>query len=807
MVGRRSMKSVSCAHLNVHSALSLGTAFCRIPALVERARRLGFRSLALTDSGNLFGALEFSLAARTAGIRPIIGCEVQLAPALRRGQRALAPRRPDQHSVVLLASNPVGYRNLIWLVTHSHLRSAGSVPQVRCAWLAEHSDGLIAMAGGRRGGLRRAVVAGNLERADTMVAFLAATFGRDNLFMQIERGGLRDDREGESAMLSLAHIHRLRCVATTDVRFLGRADRPALEFLCALRAEGTRHQPASLAEHDGASHLLSAHEMERLFHDLPEALENTDRIAARCDLDLVETARQVWPDDRPETIAALAHSVARGLRRCYRVTVRVAPDGRVLEPSRSAGSRNPSPQPAISTPDIVRRANTELDAVHSSGLTRFFCELSRLGRALGRQGIPSVLRGSGNGSLLAHALGLTVIDPLRHGLAWEPALATMAATGPAVGIEVPDDQHQQVVELLRKTRSADRVGSINTFRRLHPQTLCEHLGRWGDLPGPIHRSFMSALQDGLARQRRHPTGWHPFEEKVLAKAAGEGGITDLRQRRQVKQLTRIAWLLRDLPWEVAEQEATVVVGAGPLIEGLPLRRGRDGTIAVQFPLPEVAELGCYKVSLVGCEMLRRLKNAVQDRQVGGDRRFSLSDLPSDGSGDLVGILRKASVAMPDLLCAGERELALRLGARSLADFALALAVHSPLQSVADSLIARRRGVEPCEPPHPLLADILRDTCGLFVFREQQLEAIQLLTGWSALEAVRWHLSATGRRAWHQVEAAFTSACWNHHRLAKPIAQGLSREIRTTHRWQAELTAKGQLACWLSRLRSRCDTAG
>lgn len=285
-------------------------------------------------------------------------------------------------------------------------------------------------------------------------------------------------------------------------------------------------------------------------------------------------------------------------------------------------------------------------------------------------------------------------------------------------------------------------------------------------------------------------------------ANGEGPALDLPRRRRLKRLIRIAWALRDLPWLPDEQAAAFLVSTGPLIERTPLTRGPGGDATVQFGLPAVDALGLLKVHVLGWEPLRLLRDAVRAVRAAEDPRFSPGSLPPDGARAIAAILRNQPAAMPDLLYPAERELALRLGTRTLADLALAFALHSPLQAIADTLIARRQGLEPPEPPHPLLADILGDTHGLFVFREQQLQAIQHLTGWSALETAGRHRPTAQPRVGLPDMAAFAKACWKKHRIPNGAAGDCFSEVQAIRPWKAETLGRVQLASWLSWLSCR-----
>ena len=775
----------------------MGAAICRIPALVQRAQRLGFRALALTDSGNLYATLEFALQAHAAGIQPIIGCEVEVAQASKALRRASFGKLPVADRLVLLATNRVGYRNLVWLVSQSHLQSKGGMPCVRAEWLTEHGNGLIALGGGNCSSLTRAVEADDPRAAEESVAFHVAAFGLDNFFIQIERGGPAGKRQSEARLLALARKHRIAVVATSDVRYLEKRDQPAFECLRSMRAETTE---AAALESDlmaGASPLLSPNEMARLFDDLPEAIENTIQVAARCELDLVEAARDSWCGIAPEIArdAALTKMVAKGLRCVYRIPVGVSPDGGRLEaPKATEAEVVTSPATSASASVIVDRANAELDAVQSAGFSRWLTALGQLGHGLRRRNIPCILRDPGNGSLLAYALGLSAIDPLRHGLAWEPWLASLVGGNPSAGIEVPSDQRESAIATLRKTLSPHRVGGVITFCHLDASTLREHLVHQGEMSKPGFPHFWDALRRGMILDRFEHAGWNGFERKALAylranRPAGEW--------QQFTPWIRIAWLLNHLPWKPDEQLATFLVGTRPLIAMVPLARGRTGETTVQFGLPEVDTLDFLKVHLLDWEPLRILREVVEAVRTSENPTFTPDSIPPDDEEVITAILRNRPATKTSLLEPRERQLALRLGTRNLADLALAYVLDSPF---ANALIARRQGLEAPEPPHPLLADIVHDTYGLLLFQEQAIQAIQRLTGWSAMEATHWRRGTTQSRSGPSSQTAFATACWKQHRLPKATASSLFCQMHFIRRWKGNVVGKSQLLYWLTWLR-------
>ena len=547
----------------------------------------------------------------------------------------------------------------------------------------------------------------------------------------------------------------------------------------------------------GASHLLSPREMARLFADLPEAIENTMQVAARCELDLVETARDSWCGITPETArdAALTKMVAKGLRSVYRIPVGVSHDGGRLEVPKAADAAvlaSPATRPSASV--IVDRANAELDAVHSAGFSRWLTALGQLGYGLRQGNIPCILRDPGNGSLLAYALGLSAIDPLRHGLAWEPWLTSLVGGNPSAGIEVPSDQRETAIATLRNTLSTHRVGGVITFCHLDASTLHEHLVRQGEMSKPGFPHFWDALRRGMILDRFEHAGWKGFEGKMLAFLRGK------RPAGEWPQFTpwiRIAWLLNHLPWKPDEQVATFLVGTRPLVEMLPLATGRTGETTVQFGLPEVDTLGFLKVHLLGWEPLRILREVVDAVRISENPTFTPDSIPTDDGKVITAILRNRPTIKTSLLEPGERQLALRLGARNLAGLALAGVLDSPF---ADALIARRQGLEAPEPPHPLLADIVRDTYGLLLFQEQAIQAFQRLTGWSAMEVTHWRRGTTQSGSGPSGETAFAKACWKQHRLPKATARSLFCQMHFIRLWKAHVVGKSQLLYWLTWLR-------
>ncbi len=700
------MSSVDFIHLRVHSAYSLSEGALRIPEIVKLCKASAMPAVAITDTGNLFGALEFSSACKDSGIQPIVGC--QLAIANERGDRSQPGRMLDQ--IVLLAQDADGYRNLMKLSSLAHLTPAGGdPPHIDWASLSRHGAGLIALTGGPDGPLGRALLAGQVAEAETIAGKLRQMFpGR--LYVEISRHGRDVERRCEAAMVELAYAHGLPLVATNEVLF---GDQSMFEAHDALRciAQGTVVAERERIRLTPDYRFRSQAEMRTLFADLPEAIANTVVIARRCAA-MAEGRKPILPPftteagmDEGELLRRLA---AEGLEKCL--------NAHVFRPEMDESQRDLAAKPHR------ERLAYEIGVIVQMGFPGYFLIVADFINWAKRNGIPvGPGRGSGAGSVVAWSLGITDLDPLRWGLLFERFLNPERVSMPDFDIDFCQDRRDEVIDYVREKFGRDRVAQIITFGKLQARAVLRDVGRVLQMPyGQVDRICKLVPNN-------------PASPVTLQQAIdGEPVLQDMRRSDDaVAHLMDIALKLEGLYRHASTHAAGVVIGDRPLDELIPLYKDpRHDALVTQFNMKDVEKAGLVKFDFLGLKTLSVLVHAVGLLKARGVT-VDLSTLPLDdrktyellSSGDATGLFQLESGGMRNALKS--------LKPDRFEDIIAVVALYrpGPMENIP-SYINRKHGREKPDYLHPLLEPVLRETYGIIIYQEQVMEIAQRLSGYT-----------------------------------------------------------------------------
>ncbi len=605
-------------HLRVHTAYSLSAGAITVKQLPELCRAARMPAVAVTDTGNLFGALEFATACAAAGIQPIIGCEL----ALDRGEAGETGRpgraAPEPERIVLLVQNETGYRNLLALSSRSYLDGkAGALPAVGLVDLAGANDGLLCLTGGPAGPVGRLVAAGQADAAETLLGELITLFA-DRLYVELARHGTAEEARAEPGLVELAYRHDLPLVATNDAYFPDRDFYEAHDALLCI-AQGTVVADNDRRRLTPFHYFRSAAEMRETFADLPEACDNTVVIARRCAF--IPQPRQpilpAFPTEAGETEeTALRRAALAGLN------ARLAPldlSDAEAEPYRD-------------------RLAFELDMIVETGFAGYFLIVADFIQWAKREGIPvGPGRGSGAGSVVAWALTITDLDPLRFGLLFERFLNPERVSMPDFDIDFCQDRRDEVIHYVQEKYGRDRVAQIITFGKLQARAVLRDVGRVLAMPyGQVDR-----LCKLVPNNPAHPVS--------LAKAiAGEPALQQLRDGDEaVARLIEIALKLEGLYRHASTHAAGVVIGDRPLAELVPLYRDpRSDMPVTQFSMKWAELAGLVKFDFLGLKtltVLTRCLELLERRGVGLDlARLPLDDRPTYellARGDTVGVFQ------------------------------------------------------------------------------------------------------------------------------------------------------------------------
>ena len=710
-------------HLKVHSAYSLLEGAITIPKLAKLAVSQGFPAIGLTDTGNLFGALEFSDKLAAAGVQPIVGSILELE--FQEGEAAPRPlpsstlplRRRAGGPVALMAANERGYQNLMQLSSRAFLDSPENErPRIRLSEL-EHgeADGLIALTGGPDGPINRALADDQPALALERLMALKALFG-DRLYVELQRHGLGHESKTEPGLLELAYAQAVPIVATNEVYFACPEDHEAHDALLCI-AEGSYLMEDNRRRLSRQHYFKSEAEMAALFADLPEALANSIEIAKRCAFRPLGR-KPILPKF---VVAQKGASEAEQL----------ALEADELRAQAEAGLRQrlaaTAPAAPFTRQDYLDRLAFEVDVISKMKYPGYFLIVADFIKWAKANGIPvGPGRGSGAGSLVAWALTITDLDPLRFGLLFERFLNPERVSMPDFDIDFCQDRRDEVIRYVQGKYGADRVAQIITHGKLQARAVLRDVGRVLQMPyGQIDRLCKLVPNN-------------PANPVTLAQAIElEPKLQEERDREPVTaRLLEIAQKLEGLYRHASTHAAGMVIGDRPLKQLVPLYRDPKSSFPItQFNWKLVEAAGLVKFDFLGLKTLTVLRKAVDLVKRGRGIDVELAALPLDDKPSYELLARADTVGVFQLEGTGMRDSLKRLKPDRFEDIIAMVALYrpGPMDNIP-TYINRKHGEEPVELLHPLLEGILKETYGVIIYQEQVMQIAQVLAGFSLGEA-------------------------------------------------------------------------
>ncbi len=687
-------------HLHVHSEYSLLDGACKIDELAKRTAELGMSSVAITDHGVMFGVVDFYKACRSAGVRPIIGCEVYVAPRKRTDREAHVDDK-NWH-LVLLAENQEGYRNLVRLVSLASIEGFYYKPRVDKELLAKHSQGLIALSACLGGEIPNAILKNDLAGARKAIGEYLEIFGRDNFFLELQDHGMEEQARVNEALLKLGPELGVRFVATNDVHYLHREDSEAHDVLICIQTQKTVSDQNRMHYPPEKFYLKSPAEMADLFGNIPEALSNTVEIAQRCKVEF-----EFGNVYLPEYALPEGYDEASYLRKiCLERLPRVF-DGADLD----EGSR------------VRERLEYELGVIERMGYPGYFLIVQDFIEHARQKGIAvGPGRGSAAGSLVAYVLGITNIDPLRYNLLFERFLNPERVSMPDMDIDFDDRRRGEVIEYVVGKYGADRVAQIITFGRMLARGVIRDVGRALGMPyGEVDR-IAKMVPAALGMTLEKALEMNPELVDACKENPGVGRLMELARR------------LEGLPRHASVHAAGVVIARHPLMEHVPLQAMNDGNVVTQFPMNILEELGLLKFDFLGLRTLSLIEEAVRHISSTTGESIRPYDVPLEdektyallGEGHTAGVFQLESDGM--------REMLHSLKPSCIEDIIAAVALYrpGPMENIPEFIRSKHEGG--IKYPHPSLEPILKDTYGIMVYQEQIMQVASLMAGFSLGQA-------------------------------------------------------------------------
>ena len=692
-------------HLRVHSAYSLSEGALKIPQLIDLTKEFKMPAVAITDNGNLFGALEFAITARKNGVQPIIGCELSV---VREGVNPQVQKKPardfysEYDQLVLLVQNRTGYENLISLASKAYLQTpTGEHPRIQMDWLIGNTSGLIALTGGPCGSINRLLEQRKNEKAIEKLEQLKELF-TDRLYIELMRHGVENEYLLEEQLIELAYQYEIPLVATNNCYFSDESMYEAHDALLCIAQ--SVHVATSERRRLTPSHCFrSPKEMQKLFKDIPEALDNTVTIAQRCSF---------MPEEHVPILPVYPLHEGKNETEELRIFAKNGLNARL-------GLLNKSQEEKKVYHD---RLDFELSTITQMGFPGYFLIVADFIRWAKEQKIPvGPGRGSGAGSVTAWALTITDLDPLRFGLLFERFLNPERVSMPDFDIDFCQERRDEVIKYVQEKYGANKVAQIITFGKLQARAVLRDVGRVLGIPYGYVDKICKLIPFNPAKP--------PTLEQALKE---EPELCRLREEdEQVEQLLDIGMKLEGLYRHASTHAAGVVIGDRPLDKLVPLYRDpRSDMAATQFSMKYAEAAGLVKFDFLGLKTLTVLERAVgllREKNID----VTLSDLPLDdeitfkmlSSGETVGVFQLESSGMRDVLR--------QLRPDKFEDIIALVALYRP--GPMDNIpryIACKHGTEKPDYLHPQLQDILQETFGVMIYQEQVMQIAQKLSGFS-----------------------------------------------------------------------------
>ena len=687
-------------HLHNHTEYSLLDGASRIHAMVARAAELEMPAIALTDHGVMYGAIHFYKACKEAGIKPIVGCEVYVAPRSRLLREGRVDRDPSH--LTLLAADHEGYVNLMRLCTVGQMEGMYYKPRIDKEILAQHSKGLIALSGCLQGEIAGRITENDLDGAKEAMATYRDIFGKDRFLLEVQRHGIDKQEQVNAALITLGAEFALRLCATNDLHYVHRNDSEAHDVLLCLQTGARFNDPNRWRFSTQENYLKTAEEMAASFADLPDSLASTLDVADMVDLKIKLGETLLPPFDVPDGLTPdqyLRKRVEDGIRWRYEVA----------------------------SPAVKERAENELSVIGQTGYASYFLIVWDFYNFARKNGIAvGPGRGSAAGSLVSYCLGITNLDPLEHGLIFERFLNIDRVSMPDIDCDFSVEGREKVIRYVSGKYGADRVAQIITFTTMASKAAIRDVGRVLEVPlrdtdklaklVPVWQGRSKSLEDAIKEVPEFREAYESSEEQ--------------------KRLVDVARTLEGVSRNVSTHAAGVVIAPDALVNYTPLQFGpKSDAVITQYDMKAVGDIGLLKIDFLGLQNLDIITTCLRLVKETRGLELDLEKLPLDdpktyellSSGDTHGVFQ--------LEGAGMRRMVMDMRPQSFADVSAAVALFRPGPMVnIPAFLARKQGREPIEYMHDRLEPILRETYGVMIYQEQVMMAARELAGFTMSEA-------------------------------------------------------------------------
>ncbi len=732
------MNNPKFVHLHVHSQYSLLDGACRVKDLAQKAVAFNMPAVAVTDHGNMFGTIEFYKAAKSAGVKPIIGCETYVSNGSRLDK---TPKNKNASHLVLLAKNETGYRNLLKLVSSAYIEGFYYSPRMDKEILTEHSKGLIALSACLKGEIAQHILRGNFNEALKAADNLRQIFGKGNFYLELMDHGMEEQKIANEGIVKISKELKIPVVATNDVHYLEQNQSAAHDALLCIQTQTTLSDPRRMSLSSDQFYFKSSQQMYKDFAWIPEALTNTLEVSDKCKVDFsfdkIHLPKFDCPDGKNKE-DFLMDLCNEGLKHRYDEV----------------------------TPEILNRLNFEIKTIKKMGFVAYFLIVWDFINFAKKHGIPvGPGRGSAAGSLVSYLLGITNLDPLKYGLLFERFLNPDRTGMPDIDIDFCYERRGEVLEYVNNKYGRERVAQIITFGTMQARAAIRDVGRVKDVP--------YAEVDKIAKLIPAELGINI--EKALDK---EPKLRLLCQEDKIaKDIMETAQVLEGLTRHASIHAAGVVIGDKPLSEYVPLFKSSDDQITTGYSMKGIADIGLLKMDFLGLRTLTVISKAVKLIKELHGVDLDVNTIPLDDLKTYELLANANSFGIFQLESAGMRDLLRKLKPTEFEDLIAVLALYRPGpmgSGMLDDFIKRKRGEVSFEYDDPKLEPILKETYGIIVYQEQVMKIPVALAGFSLTQAdhLRRAMSKKIQSVMDKMRKEFVKGCQKHSKINEQKANKL-----------------------------------
>lgn len=731
---------MSFTHLHVHTEYSLLDGSSKIKEITKRAAELGMDSLAITDHGVMYGVIDFYKAAKEAGIKPILGCEVYVAPGSRFDKEAGTGEDKYNH-LVLLAENNTGYQNLMKIVSRGFTEGFYYKPRVDKELLREFHEGIIATSACLAGEVQRYLARGMYEEAKRVALYYQDIFGKDNFFLELQDHGIAEQHYVNPQLLRMSEETGIELICTNDVHYTYADDADAHDILLCIQTGKKVTDENRMRYTGGQYYLKSPEEMTELFKYAPQAVANTEKIAERCNVEIEFGVTKLPKFAVPQGYTSwtyLNYLCYEGLKKRYPDQ---AADISVDEFVRLAGDESVEDRKDVvikiaeDTNNIFQRLAYELSVIYSMGYVDYFLIVWDYINFAKRHDIPvGPGRGSAAGSIVSYCLEITDLDPIKYSLIFERFLNPERVSMPDIDVDFCYERRQEVIDYVVEKYGKDCVSQIVTFGTMAARAVIKDVGRVLDLP--------YAMVDNIAKMVPREIGI------TIDKALAEN--PDLKSEYEnnevVKDLIDKSKRLEGLPRHASMHAAGVLICGKPVEDYVPLSTGSDGAVVAQFVMTTLEELGLLKMDFLGLRTLTVIKDA-ENLIKKHNKGFSIHDIDYSDKGVFDAISTGKCDGIFQLESAGMKSFMKELKPRSLEDLIAGISLYRPgPMDFIPQYIKGKNNQDSVTYACPQLEAILKPTYGCIVYQEQVMQIVRDLAGYS------WGRSDLVRRAMSKKKA-------------------------------------------------------